>query len=93
MHRVTTCFDEGRGPPNRQVLVEGLINEFCLLASASIALPIRSSEANRVLSTSSRILGEDWTLMQNYGRGFFNPESQRLEQRAKLREKEQTKGN
>lgn len=89
MHRVTACFDEGRGPPNRQVLVERLINEFLrgdvestLLASLEQIGNAIDAEANK------NVLGEDWTLMQNYGRGFFNPESQRLEQRAKLREKE-----
>jgi hypothetical protein len=72
MDKLQTCIGSLRvltrqEEPNRQVLVEKLINEFLredvdstLLASLERIGKAIDAEANK------NVIGEDWTIMQNY---------------------------
>jgi hypothetical protein len=74
MDKLKTCIGSLRvlmrqEYPNRQVLVEKLINEFLREDSDSTLLVSLERIGSAIDAEANKnVLGEDWTLMQNYVR-------------------------
>jgi hypothetical protein len=72
MDKLQTCVGSLRvltrqEDPNRQALVEKLINEFMREDGTVLASVERLGEAIDA-EANKNVIGEDWTLMQNYVR-------------------------